>query len=285
MPPPPPTKTKPASQAPKAFTPTIGKAKKQLLPPRVVLNAVEGWGKTSCGSHTNNPFLLMARGETGYATLLGAGLVPEIDTLVDDNNNSKSVDTWSELLGTLDYLINNDTGHKSLVLDALGGFERLCHEHVCSRDFNDDWGDRGFASYQKGFDVSVSDWLGLLVRLDKINAKGMTILLLSHSQIRPFKNPTGEDFDRYVADLHHKTWAPTAKWADAVLFGTFITVTDDMKGRTRGIGGTDRIIYAQRKDAWDAKNRYGMPDEFDIPNDPTKIWSTIRNQIARKEGK
>ena len=106
--------------------------------------------------------------------------------------------------------------------------------------------------------------------------------------MRNFKNPLGPDFDRYESNVHPKTWDVTKQMFDAVLFGTFRTFVDNpdkaAKGqRVRGIGTNDRVIYTMRHDAYDAKNRYGMDRELDIPNDPSQIWTTIRNAIAGKD--
>ena len=149
------------------------------------------------GANSPDPMILMSRGETGYDTLLSAGLVPQVP--------AEEVTTWQDLLGWVSDLTQDPQGRKTLVLDTLGGFERLCHEHVCSRDFGGDWGERGFSSYQRGYDVSVTDWLDLLNRLDRLREQGITILWLAHAQIRTFKNPLGLDYDRYVYHSHHKT--------------------------------------------------------------------------------
>ena len=100
------------------------------------------------------------------------------------------------MLGWVDDLAKDPQGRRPLALDALGGIERLCHEHVCRRDFGGDWGEREFSSYQKGFDVAVADWLDLLSRLDGLRERGITILWLAHAKIQTFKNPLDVDFDR-----------------------------------------------------------------------------------------
>lgn len=245
-----------------------------VAPPRIVLNAVEGWGKTSCGAYAPDPAMLMASGETGYLTLLGVDRVPKAP--------SANLASWSDVLGILDSLIDDPQGRKTLVLDAMGGFERLCHAEVCRRDFNGDWGEKGFMSFHKGYHMAVNDWLQLLQRLDAIReAHGMTVLILSHALIKSFKNPMGSDFDRYVADVHEKIWGVTHKWSDAVLFGTFYTVVDEKRGSApKGIGGTDRVVYCERRDAFDAKNRYGLPEMIQIPDSPSKTWNTIHNAIT-----
>ncbi len=257
--------------------PKLGTSEPKFQPPRIVINGVEGWGKTTLAAMAPKPGIYMARGESGYETLLGVKAVPNIP--------NDTVEDWAGLMVALDELIAGETmPYKTLAFDAMGGFERLCHEHVCVRDFHGDLGERGFAAYQKGYDVSVTDWLGFLARLDKIRARGVMILLLSHSQVRPFRNPMGEDFDRYTADVHHKTWSVTHKWADAVLFANFIIIPDkSASGKTKGIGGSDRIIYTQRRDAFDAKNRYAMEPELDIPDDPKGMWPALWAALTGKE--
>lgn len=245
--------------------------------PRIVLNAVEGFGKTTLGAYAPNPAILMSRGETGYVTLKNAGRVPDADCI--------ELTTWKDTIQIIDDLTDASDKHGAVVFDALGGFERLCHEFVCARDFQNDWGEKGFGAFQKGYDVSVAEWLQLLVRLDRLRTtRNVPIVFLSHSRVRPFKNPLGSDFDRYIADCHEKTWGVTHKWADCVLFGTFVTVAleDKKSKRVKGVGGDDRVIFTQRRDAYDAKNRYGMPAQLDIPDEPASMWSTVWDAINGK---
>lgn len=255
----------------------IRKAGEKAGPPRILLPAVEGWGKTSLAAYAPSPIFLQARGETGLETLRRQNLVPNVDTF-------ETCETWAETLASIEYLTEHDTGHKTLVLDAMGGFERLCHEEVCHRDFDDKWGEKGFGAFQRGYDLSVHDWVKLLVAIDKLrDVRQMTTIIISHCKVETFKNPEGADFDRYVSDCHRKTWSVTHKWSDAVLFGKFYTVVQTEKGkRGKGIGGTERVLYTQHSDVRDAKNRYGMPEEIDIPNNPVEAWSTIEQFLKPK---
>ncbi len=247
------------------------------MPPKIVLSAVEGWGKTSAGAFAPSPAILMSKGETGYETLLSAGLVPQVPRV--------ELEEWSHTLETIEELAHDNKGIETVVFDAIGGFERQCHEMVCRRDFAGDWGEKGFTSYQKGYDVALRDWLVFLARLEWLqNAANVTVVLLSHIKISTFKNPVGPDYDRWVSDVHHKTWGQTAKWADCVLFGNFVTVVEDVKvtktsSKGKGKGGTQRVVYTERRDAWDAKNRYGMAESIDIPDDASQTWDTIWNAM------
>ena len=76
---PPPSRPAPSAAAaprPSAAVPAFAKLTPRAIAPRIVLNAVEGFGKTSTAVQAPGAAIIMARGETGYATLLNAGRVP-----------------------------------------------------------------------------------------------------------------------------------------------------------------------------------------------------------------
>ena len=99
----------------------------------------------------------------------------------------------------------------------------------------------------------------LHARLEAIRAKGINIILLAHQQIKPFRNPTGEDYDRFEMKLHAKAGALFREASDACLFAMFETSTMDMGGRTKGVQTGRRLLMTQRAAAYDAKNRFNLP--------------------------
>jgi hypothetical protein len=241
------------------------------LPSRAVLHGVEGVGKTSFGACAPKPVFVMTRGETGLTTLIDSGQVPETDHFPEQM-------TWAELLTAVEVLTVKSHDYRTLVIDTLNGAERLCHEHVCQRDFGGSWGRDGFTSYMMGYEVALADWRRLLDALDRLRAtRRMSILALAHSKITTFKNPEGSDYDRYTVDLHHKTWSLTHKWSDLVLFSNFTTHVDARKGDGKGKarGGSRRVIYTSRTAAFDAKNRHGLPEQIDAGNGATEAWANF----------
>lgn len=248
----------------------LAKRPGKFLKPRIVLNADPGWGKTTTLAQTKNPAIIMADNETGYDVLLGAGLVPSHDATV--------VSSWTELLEVVNGLKGSD--YETVGLDALSGMEQLCHKHVCQTQFGGDWSDKGFCSFMQGYDASARVWRELLQALDAINAEGKMVLMLSHSHVKPYRNPVGPDYDQFVPDCHRKTWSPTAKWADAVFFGTFHhEIQKEKGGRAKGLGGDIRVLHTRRSDAFEAKNRWNMEPVIYMPDDYTQMWSTISKAI------
>ena len=261
--------------------PQITRAVRAYAPPRLVLNAVEGWGKTTFGANLPKALMVMDPKESGYSTLLSAGLVPQIKTTSPAN--------WQDTLDLVDYLTVADIGFDggTLVFDAIGGFERLCHEYVCKTQFKNNWSDEGFMSYMKGYHISAREWVNLLLKLDILREKHrVSVVFLAHCQVKPFRNPIGADYDRFATNVHEKTWAATHQWADAVLFGTFqqaviggtATGNKDRKGKVTD-GDRARVIHTERSDAFDAKNRYGLPSSFIVSDNHTGGWQDIWNPI------
>jgi hypothetical protein len=244
------------------------------LPNRYILHGVEGWGKTTFGAKFPSPIFIQTRQETGLDTLIDAGRLPDIPHFPGEAGS------WSELLGMIDALIEDEHSYRTFVLDTLNGAERLCHEAVCDREFDGIWGDKGFGGYQRGFEVSLSDWRVFLGKLDRLrNERKMTIILLCHTKVATFKNPEGPDYDRYQPDCNAKTWGLTHKWSDVVLFGNYEVVvsggtTGDKAKKGKAFGQT-RMMYTERHASYDAKNRLGLPAEIEMGSTPDEGWQNF----------
>jgi len=237
-----------------------------FLPPKVIVVAVEGWGKTSMGAYVqdhkefNNVAFLMPQTETGYKTLYGMGRVPKVKNLVTH--------TWKETLEALDSLGDFD----ALILDELSGFEAQLFESVCKSEYSGNW--NKFNSYGRGVKIAIPEWRKFLAQLEALE---IFILAFSHCAITTFKDPMNDDHDRYVAALNSNIWGAARRWGDACLFGTFDSIVDD---EGKGIGGTERMLYTEHRDTHDAKNRFGMVDEISMPDDPAQMFTTLWDAIT-----
>lgn len=243
-------------------------------PSAMILYGVPGIGKTSFAAAMPGVCFMVDAAEQGINTLKEAGVVrADLPVL-------PPATSWSDTLGMLDALRTEEHTHKILAIDAIGGFERLCHEEVCRRDYSGEWGERGFGSYQRGFDTALADWRMFINALDALrDERSMSIVLLGHAKISPFKNPSGPDFDRYNVDVHHKTWALTHKWADIVLFANYelnFTAKEQNEKKAKAKGGKTRILYTEHEAAFDAKNRANLPPEIEMGSSGKEAWDNFR---------
>ncbi len=245
------------------------------LPSRVILHAPEKWGKTSWAAQAPTPVFLMSRGETGLETLIDAQQLPPTDHFPE-------ILRWTTML---DYLgeLDGKHGFRTLVIDTGNGMARLCEEHITQRDFKGNWDT--YNAYGSGIKVALADWIDFLTRLDHLRARHrMSVLMLCHSRIRNFANPEGANYDRYAVDMPELFWGQAHKWADVILFGKFVTVTEaERKGqKAKAHGGQDRLICSDRTAAYDAGNRLGLPALIDAGSSPREAWDNFM-AAAKKE--
>lgn len=188
---------------------------------------------------------------------------------------------WLDLMINLSALATEEHPYKGIAIDTATCAESLCHEHVTDSQFGGSWD--SFMAYHKGYEIAAnSEWTDLLDKLDALRDRGMSIVILGHTKIAAFKNPEGEDYDRFQPDLHKKTAAALTRWSDAVLFANYYTEVEDGKGK----GGKSRVLYTEYSPAFDAKNRLGLPPEIDMGNSGAEAWTNLRNAIkeARNHG-
>ena len=217
------------------------------------------------GAYSESPLVIMVGSEDGCLQLGHTGLVPDVPHV--------SIETWEHLEPILSQ-VKEACPYSTIVLDSLTTMEQLAHEFVCRTEFNGDWSEKGFLGYYRGPTIAKELMAKVLNQLDDISRTHNTMtLVLAHSDVKNMKNPMGEDFDRYISAVGQRTWNLACKWADAVLFGNFLTVVDKKTGK--GVGGTTRCIYTEHTDAYDAKNRYNLPRVIHLPDDSTKAWSTL----------
>lgn len=245
--------------------------KARARPNRVVLYAVEGWGKSSWGCMTPSPIFLMTKGEDGLRKLIENGLVPETPHFDDEAT------TWNELLlGVRALLVDEAHGYKTLVLDVLNGAAKLCVDHVCRTNFGGDM--EKFNDYGRGWKIVPSEWQKFLDLLTQVNESGMTVLCLAHADVKTFKNPEGPDFDQYVPRMPPQLWEPTQEWSDMVLFGqleTFVAGEKDVKKKGKGVGGQDRVIRCERTATAVAKHRHGLPEIIPCGAGAKNAWNAF----------
>lgn len=178
-----------------------------------------------------------------------------------------------DVFSLLEDVRTSDHSFKALVIDTVDWIEPLLHRYICHS------GPKkvenivlAYGGFGKGFDVAVDEWRSLLILLERIRVeRRMHIVLLGHAHVKSFNNPEGENYDRYELKMHAKSAAVLKEWADAVLFAhepihaaTKETAADTSKNKMFGISSGARYLFTQRRPAWDAGNRFGLPDKIPL---------------------
>jgi hypothetical protein len=215
-------------------------------PKRVLLYGCEGIGKSTFAAGAPATIFLGAEDGT---TQLDVARFPEPRS-------------WADCLQAVEALTSEEHNYKTLAVDTLDWLEPLCWAHVCEQGKKTDIEAFG---YGKGYAAALDQWRALLAALDRLReARKMDIILLAHSHIRSYRNPEGNDFDRYELKLNQKAAGLCKEWPDAVLFAHYETWANTEGNRTRGVSTGARIIHSERRAAFDAKNRYNLPERFPL---------------------
>jgi hypothetical protein len=178
-----------------------------------------------------------------------------------------------DVFSLLEELRTADHDFQALIIDTVDWIEPLLHQYVCVT------GPKkvenivlAYGGYGKGFDVAINEWRSLLAVLERLRTeRRMHIVLLGHAHVKGFNNPEGENYDRYELKMHFKSAAVLKEWADAVLFAhqeVFAaqkeTVDEKAKNKMFGVSNGARYLYTQRRPAWDAGNRYDLPEKIPL---------------------
>ena len=173
-----------------------------------------------------------------------------------------------DVLEQLNWVLGNAEQVGTIVIDTVDWLEKLIFQAVCAEKKIQNIEDIG---YGKGYVYAKQKMQQNLELLDAIVARGVHVVLVCHSMIRKFEQPDEMgSYDRYMLKLNEKNIAPIVKeWLDMLLFCNYKTdVVTAADGKTKKArGGQKRIMYANHSACWDAKNRFGLPDEMPMEYD------------------
>lgn len=217
---------------------------------KVLIYGPEGIGKSTFASRFPEPLFIDTEGST-----------KEMDV-----SRTPTPASWAMLMEQVAYVKNHPDICRTLVIDTLDWAEQMCVEHVCAR-----YGKAGIEDfgYGNGYVYAKEEFGRFLNRLEETVKTGIHIVLTAHAQMRKFEQPDEiGSYDRWELKLGKKTTSQTSplvkEWADMVLFANYKTfsVAVDDKGKKHKAQGGARVMYTVHHPCWDAKNRYGLPDEM-----------------------
>ena len=250
--------------------------KVELEPPRILIYAGEGMGKSTFASGAPNPIFNST--ESGLTGLT--------------NVKRRKINSFDEMMQSIQDLAEKKHDRETFVADSLDWFEPMVWEKVLQTfPFNEkgkkmesieDYG------YGRGYAEAISFWKEYLEGLEHLRLhRGMTIINICHSQVNKFEDPLQDSYDKYTIKLQDSKKTSAAgkllEYHDAVLFiKDYVGLKSSKEGfnkeRKRPVGGGERFIYTEQRPGFSAKNRYGLPSE--IPFDKEgKYWGILAEHI------
>lgn len=133
----------------------------------------------------------------------------------------------------------------------------------------------------RGYVTADDNWRFIMGGLDSLRAnRGMTIVVIAHSEIKTHTPPDGEPYDRYQMRVHKRAFALWQEWADMVLFCNYDRriIGDQKKGeKRRAEGEGDRIITRKSAPTSSRRTAGGLPAKILVGQD--KTWSAFHQAL------
>lgn len=232
---------------------------------KVVVYGPEGIGKSTFAAHFPEPLFIDTEGST-----------KDMDVA-----RAESPTSWMMLMEQVRYVKNHPELCRTLVVDTADWAEMLCITQICDKNHKASIEEFG---YGKGYVYVQEEFGRLLNALEEVVKAGIHVVLTAHAKMRKFEQPDELGaYDRWEMKLTKQTAPMVKEWADMVLFAnykTFVINVDGQgvqKGKNKAQGGK-RVMYTNHHNCWDAKNRYGLPEE--LPFEYEAIRAVMENQEA-----
>ena len=217
---------------------------------KVIVYGTEGIGKSTFASKFPDPVFIDTEGSTAMMNV----------------KRTPTPASFAEIISQVQYIARHSGEAKTLVIDTIDWAERMAVKSICDAKKLTGLEDM---SYGKGYVYVYEDMGRLLNTLNECIDAGVNVVLVAHAAIRKFEQPDElGSYDRYELKCQNAAKANVCamlkEWADMVLFVNWktITVKSAESKKTKATGGTERVMYAQHRAAFDAKNRFGLPEEL-----------------------
>ena len=221
---------------------------------RLVAYGSEGIGKSTFASQFPDPLFIDVEGGTKQ---LDIARFPQPET-------------WNDILAMVDAVIAEPTICQTLVIDTIDRAESMLSAQLLAEsgvDSIEKYGGgygKGYTAIQERFNKD------LLMRLDRLIAKGVNVVLLAHAAMRKLESPDDPPYDRWELKVSKKVAPLVKEWSDILVFMNYDIMVIEENGRAKAKGQAKRRMHANHKPTYDAKNRYGLPDDMELSFEPLR---------------
>lgn len=220
------------------------------MPDLIFVYGPEGVGKTTWASQAIKPYILDL--EKGSRRIPGVQRYDKAETLRDAEQ-------------FLADFIKDPKGYQTLVVDSTSELERMIWKQAC---IDNNWVTIEDPGYGKGYVVVMGYWENFFAGIQKLQRTHSTnVIFIGHSEMKNFTDPkTNSSYDRYQAKLDKRAYALFRERMDFIGFADYVTHTKGKESDRKHKAFSDgtRKLYTERRPAFDAKNRLGLPLEMDF---------------------
>jgi hypothetical protein len=250
-----------------AFSLSQVKKTRRDVPPRIVVHGPHKIGKSTFGSNAPAPIFIPTEDGQDHV----------------DADAFPLCKSWGDVLSAVGSLYEEKHEFKTAIVDSADWAEQLLHEQLVAEAGNpkiqgiEDFG------YGKGYVAAAEKFVELLDGLNALRLdRGMTVIVISHSEIKRFDDPLANSYDRYQLKLNKHVGKLLQEWSDVIGFAqleafTRVEKKDDFKKSERTMAGTTgrRVLHLAPSPAFDAGNRYDLPPLIDLS------WSAFADAMTQ----
>ncbi len=219
---------------------------KEKRPLKIVIYGPEGIGKSTFASQFPDPLFIDTEGGTSNL----------------DIRRIKCNKSWNELIAIVKEIHDNPTICKTVILDTADWSEFLCINAVCEKYRKNNIEDFGFG---KGYVYLLDEYSKLLTLLDRLIEVGINVVITAHAKPRKFELPEEQGaFDRYEMKLTRQVAPLIKEWCDALFFVNYKIYVITTETNSKKAQGGKRVLYTTHNPAYDAKNRFDLPEELEL---------------------
>ena len=226
---------------------------------KICVYGPEGIGKTTFASQAPDPLFIDL--ENGSLHL--------------NVKRTQRPQNWAALLTAVAEVQKDPTLCRTLVIDTADKAETLCTQFVVEKKKVDSIESIG---YGKGYVMVAEEFNKLLQMLENVSACGINVIITAHAAMRKFEQPDELGaYDRWELKLSKKVAPLVKEWVDALLFANYktivVTTGENAKNAKHKAQGGRRVMYTSHHPCWDAKNRWGLPDQTEFE------WAAVADHV------
>lgn len=230
--------------------------------PMITIFGEGGTGKTSLAALFPAPIFI--RAEDGFDVFVGKKAPNAFPVL----------GAGEEIFEQLDALLEQDHPFKTLVIDSITSLDKKFESDVVRKDNRAKSINQANGGYGAGFSAVAELHSKVKDRCDRLRKeKGMAVVFLGHVETETIDLPDEPNYSRYSMRIHKKSIGYYTDFVSLVGLLKLQTIVDQDSGKAKSFG--DRIMIVDKRSSSITKNRYGLVDDFDVPEGTNPLLGLI----------
>lgn len=262
--------------------------KAQPQAPVITVVGFPGSGKSTLAGLFPKPIFIQAENASTVFETWQEHAQPAFMPQLPTPNKAKGIKPSEVLLDQLRELVTQEHDFQTVIVDTITSLNQLLEDEVVEFDEKgaDNIGDAS-GGFHKGFLVVAGLHAKIRQACEHLRRKGITVVFLSHTGIVKMKNrPDAGEYTAYSSDMPEKARHIYNSSSDAVLYlkarEHIIGHEENRKGQTTKFGrvtNTGERVLITSSDGTvgyvDAKNRYSLPEEIDVPKNTNPLLAML----------